>query len=88
LDQAEVGNGLLTARVPRRVAAAWAHTAAAAGVPLERWLKDIIARANSDRGPWEAAAARVGRTLAEWVLLHAARCARSSSTSPQTAASS
>lgn len=78
---------IVLARVPHRVASAWAHAAAATGTPLESWIAATVARASGDRKPWEAAAARAGRTLAEWVLLQAARCARSRSTSPQTTAS-
>lgn len=79
--------GHLYARVPQRVAARWAHEAAASGVPLEHWVEQAAGRSNVVRVPWEAAAAREGRTLGEWVLLQAARCARSRSTSPQTTAS-
>jgi hypothetical protein len=74
-------------RVPHRVACSWAHAAAAAGMQFDRWLAEAVNSANPDRAVWEAAAARTGRTLAEWVFLQAARCARSRSTSPQTAAS-
>lgn len=80
-------SGPLRVRVPHRVAAAWGHAAAAAGVPFARWLGDNVARAATHRAPWEAAAARAGLSLAEWVLLQAARCARSRSTWPQTTAS-
>lgn len=77
----------LRARVPLRVAAAWAHAAAGAGVPFERWFADAVADAPVVRATWEAAAARTGRALGEWVLLHATRCSRSRRTSPQTTAS-
>jgi hypothetical protein len=87
LTDTEVPDAPLRARVPHHVAASWAHAAAAAGVRLDRWLADAVDRASADRTPWEAAAASSGRTLAEWVLLQAARCARSRSTSPQTTAS-
>jgi hypothetical protein len=87
LPNAEVDRAPLRARVPHRVAAVWAHAATAAGVPLDRWLADTVGRASINRTPWEAAAARAGRTLGEWVLLQATRCARSRSTSPQTTAS-
>lgn len=80
-------DGPLRARVPHRVAAAWVHAAAAAGAPFDRWLADTVANATPNRVGWEAAAARAGRSLGEWVLLQAARCARSRSTSPQTTAS-
>lgn len=79
--------GHLYARVPQRVAARWAHEAADAGVTLEHWVEQAAVRSNLVRVPWEAAAAREGRTLGEWVLLQATRCARSRSTSPQTTAS-
>lgn len=77
----------LRARVPHRVAASWVHAAAAAGMPFKRWLSDAVARADFGRLSWEAASARTGRSLSEWVLFHAARCARSRSTSPHTTAS-
>jgi hypothetical protein len=86
LPTIHIDAGRLRAHVPHRVAAAWGHAAAAAGVPFDCWLADAVRRANLDRAPWEAAAARTGRSLAEWVLLQAARCARSRSTSPQTTA--
>ncbi len=85
-DEDAAGQAIL-ARVPHRVAACWAHAAAATGKPFESWVADTLARASGAREPWEAAAAWAGRTLAEWVLLQAARCARSRSTSPQTTAS-
>jgi hypothetical protein len=75
------------ARVPHHVACAWAHAAAAVGKPFDSWVADTLARASGDRKPWEAAAARAARTLAEWVLVQAASFARSRSTSPQTTAS-
>jgi hypothetical protein len=78
--------GALHARVPYRVAATWIHAAAAAGVPFDSWLSDTAVRAIAERVSWEATAARAGRTLAEWVLLQAARCARLRRTSPQTTA--
>jgi hypothetical protein len=88
VGEVEVLPGPLRARVPHRVAAVWAHAAAAAGIPLERWLADIVVDAAVvDRTPWEAAAARAGRALSEWVLLQATRCARSRNTSPQMTAS-
>jgi hypothetical protein len=87
LPDLAVESGSLHVRVPHRVAATWAHAAAAAAVPLERWLADGVRRARLDRAGWEAAAARTGRTLGEWVLLQATRCARSRSTSPQATAS-
>jgi hypothetical protein len=80
-------SGSLCVRVPHRVAASWAHAAAAAGLSFDRWLSDLVARAEFARVSWEAAAARSGRSLSEWVLLQAARCARSRNTSPQTTAS-
>lgn len=86
LDDPDV-DGPLRARAPHRVAAAWAHAAAAAAIPVDRWLADTLARAIGSRARWEAAAARSGRTLSEWVLLQAARRSRSRSTSPQSAAS-
>lgn len=79
--------GPLRVRVPHRVAAAWAHQAAGSGVPFERWLADAARRGDTGHPRWEAAAARSGRTLAEWVLLQATRCARWRSTSPHTTAS-
>jgi hypothetical protein len=79
--------GAVCARVPHRVASAWAHAAAAAAMPFDLWLAETVKRADPQRAPWEAAAARTGRTLAEWVLVQAARCARSRNTSPQAAAS-
>jgi hypothetical protein len=84
---ASAAPGHLYARVPQLVAARWAHEAAASGVPLEHWVEQAAGRTSVVRVPWEAAAAREGRTLGEWVLLQAARCARSRSTSPQTTAS-
>lgn len=86
LAEVEVPGGPLRARVPHRVAAAWAHEAAAVGIPFERWLGNIVSQAAANRAGWEAAAARTGRSLSEWVLLQAARCARWRSTSPQTTA--
>ncbi len=83
---AEVERDTVHARVPHRVAAAWAHAAAASGLTLERWLAATVRRAENGRVLWEAAAAGSGRTLAEWVLVQAARCARSRSTSPHTTA--
>lgn len=79
--------GSLCVRVPHRVAASWAHAAAAVGMPFDRWLSNLIACAKFDRVSWEAAAAGSGRSLSEWVLLQAACCARSRSVSPQTTAS-
>lgn len=87
LPEADVSNAPLRIRVPHRVAALWAHAAAAAGVPLDRWLAEAVGRASADRTAWEVAAACSGRSLAEWVLVQAARCARSRSTSPQATAS-
>jgi predicted HicB family RNase H-like nuclease len=80
-------SGSVCVRVPHRVAASWAHAAATAGLSFDRWLTDLVARAEFARVSWEAAAARSGRSLSEWVLLQAARCARSRNTSPQTTAS-
>lgn len=76
----------LSVRVPHRIAAGWAHAAAAAGRPFDCWLTTMIAAATG-REHWEAAAAADGQTLAEWVWLQAARCARSRSTSPHATAS-
>jgi len=76
----------LTIRVAHRVAARWAHAAVEAGVPFDRWVTSLVL-AGEGRQLWEAAAAREGRTLAEWVLLQAARWANSRSTSPQATAS-
>jgi hypothetical protein len=80
------GSGL-TIRVPHRVSARWAHAAAEAGKPFDRWLEDMVVAARAGRERWEASAACDARTLAEWVLLQAARWARSRSTSPQATAS-
>lgn len=87
LPEVDASNAALRIRTPHRVAALWAHAAAGAGVPLDHWLADAVGRASADRTPWEVAAACSGRTLAEWVLVQAARCARSRSTSPQATAS-
>src|SRR5581483_9202948 len=72
LSDPVVDDTTLQVRVPHRVAAAWAHSAAEAGLPLERWVADTVEAANGDRKAWEAAASARARTLAEWVLLQAA----------------
>lgn len=76
----------LAVRVPHRVAAGWAHAAAAAGQPFDRWLATMTTAATGHEH-WEAAAAAEGRTLAEWIWLQAASWARSRSTSPHATAS-
>lgn len=83
----EDGDAAIRARVPHQVAARWTQSAAASGVPFERWLAHTLECASGARVIWEAAAARSARSLAEWVLIQAARSARSRSTPPQIAAS-
>jgi hypothetical protein len=87
LERLDESGAAVRARVPHQVAARWAQSAAAGGVPFERWLGQILERASGARVSWEAAAARSARGLAEWVLVQAARSTRSRNTPPQTTAS-
>lgn len=87
LERLDESGAAVRARVPHQVAARWTQSAAAGGVPFERWLAQILGRASGARVSWEAAAARSARSLAEWVLIQAARSTRSRNTSPHTTAS-
>jgi hypothetical protein len=87
IDGLDASDASVRARVPHHVAARWAQSAAPGGLSIERWVMQILERASGARANWEVAAARSARSLAEWVLVQAARSTRSRSTLPQTTAS-
>jgi hypothetical protein len=87
IDRLDESDATVRARVPHHVAARWARSAAASGLSIERWVAQILESASGARVNWEVAAARSARSLAEWVLVQAARSTRSRSTLPQTTAS-
>jgi hypothetical protein len=87
VDQLDESDAAVRVRVPHHVAARWAQSAAASNLSVERWVGQVLERASGARVNWEVAAARSARTLAEWVLVQAARSTRSRSTLPQTTAS-
>lgn len=87
ISRLEEGDTAIRARVPHQVAAHWTQAAAASGVSFERWLAQILERSSGARISWEAAAAQSARSLAEWVLIQAARSARWRSTAPHATAS-
>jgi hypothetical protein len=87
IDGLDERDAAIRARVPHHVAARWTQTAAANGLSIERWVAQILERASGTRVNWEVAAARSARSLAEWVLVQAARSTRSRSTLAQTTAS-
>ena len=87
IDHPDERDAPVRVRVPHHVAARWAQSAAATGLPLERWVARILERASGARVNWEVAASRTARSLAEWILVQAARSTRLRSTLPQTTAS-
>jgi hypothetical protein len=87
IDHLDESAAAVRVRAPHHVAARWAQSAAATGLPIERWVAEILDRASGARVNWEVAAARTARSLGEWILVQAARSTRSRSTLPQTTAS-
>jgi hypothetical protein len=87
LDRPADRDEAVRVRVPHHVAARWAESAAASGKSLERWMQDVLGDTRGARICWEVAAARSARHLGEWVLIQAARWARSRRTLPHTTAS-
>lgn len=71
-------------RVSHLAAAAWSLDAARMGTPLDSWIAAMPLAPG--REFWEAAAADGGIQLSEWLLLQAARLARSTSAVPHAAA--
>jgi hypothetical protein len=63
----------ISARVPYQVVTAWRLAAIESGQPVDAWAIDHLRRLPRGRFRWEAAAAERGETLAEWVLVQAAR---------------
>jgi hypothetical protein len=87
VDPLDESDSAVCVRAPHHVAARWAQSAAATGLPIERWAARILEAASGARVSWEVAAARTAQSLAEWILVQAARSTRSRSTLPQTTAS-
>jgi hypothetical protein len=87
IDRLDESGATARARVPHQVAARWARSAAASGLSLDHWVAQMVESGSGARVNWEVAAARSARSLAEWVLVQAARSTRSRSTPPQTKAS-
>jgi hypothetical protein len=71
-------------RISHLTAAAWSLTAARVGSSLNSWIARMPLAPG--RELWEAAAADSGIQLSEWLLLQAARLARSTSAAPHPAA--
>lgn len=63
----------LSARVPYQAVTAWRLAAIENGQPVNAWAIKHLQRLPRGRFRWEAAAAERGETLAEWVLVQAAR---------------
>jgi hypothetical protein len=62
---------------------AWTLASIQAGLRLDEWALNQLARAPACALSWEASAALSGRTLSEWVVAQAARRLRSASTLAQ-----
>jgi hypothetical protein len=71
-------------RVSHLTAATWSLAAARTGRSLEAWVTSVALVPG--RELWEATAAASGLLLSEWLLLQAARLARSTSAVPHAAA--
>jgi hypothetical protein len=67
------GAELLTAKVPYQALTAWRRAAIEASEAFDAWAVGRLGRLPRRRLIWEAKAAEEGATLAEWVLLYAAR---------------
>jgi hypothetical protein len=63
----------LTAKVPYQALTAWRRAAIEHAQPFDTWAVERLEPLPRARFLWEATAAERGETLAEWVLLYAAR---------------
>jgi predicted HicB family RNase H-like nuclease len=68
-----------------RILTAWSLASEEAGVALEAWASGLLEHPVGEAARWEASAALVGQTLAEWTLVQAARRLRCASTFAQIA---
>jgi hypothetical protein len=83
LPERTLGGVLL--RPSLRVLTAWSLASTEAGVALEAWASELLKDTVGEVVRWEASAALVGQTLAEWTLVQAARRLRCASAFAQIA---
>jgi hypothetical protein len=83
LPERTLGGVLL--RPSLRILTAWSLASEEAGVALEAWASGLLEHPGGEAVRWEASAALVGQTLAEWTLVQAARRLRCASTFAQIA---
>jgi predicted HicB family RNase H-like nuclease len=83
LPERTLGGMLL--RPSLRILTAWSLASEEAGVALEAWASGLLEHPVGQAARWEASAALVGQTLAEWTLIQAARRLRCASTFAQIA---
>jgi hypothetical protein len=72
-------HGDVVLRLSQEMASTWRRAAIAAGTPVPAWIGRQIERAPRQCVTWEIAAARSGRTLAEWAYASALSSMTSSS---------
>jgi predicted HicB family RNase H-like nuclease len=82
-ERTTLGGVLL--RPSLRILTAWSLASEEAGVALEAWASGLLKHPVGEAARWEASAALVGQTLAEWTLVQAARRLRCASTFAQIA---